>query len=93
MSAFRRLSHHRHPNKEVALNCMRRYGDIVTVICDNSFAMQNNACHQLRLKQYENVQKHQTQLYICRSMTSLSQAFFAVCIIYAHKSRLTLMDN
>ena len=32
--AFRRLSHHRHPYKEVALNCMRRYGDVVTVICD-----------------------------------------------------------
>ena len=33
-SAFGRLSHRRHPNKEVALNCMRRYGDGVTVICD-----------------------------------------------------------
>ena len=33
-SAFRRLSHRRHPNKEVALNCMRRYGDTVTVIYD-----------------------------------------------------------
>ena len=25
---FPRLSHRRHPNKEVALNCMRRYGDL-----------------------------------------------------------------
>ena len=34
---FRRLSHCRHPNKEVALNCMRRYADAVTVICDAKY--------------------------------------------------------
>ena len=28
------LSYRRHPYKDVALNCMRRYGDVVTVICD-----------------------------------------------------------
>ena len=33
-SAFCRLSLRRHPNKEVVLNCMRRYGDAVTIICD-----------------------------------------------------------
>ena len=27
-------THSRHPNKEAALNCMRRYCDAVTVICD-----------------------------------------------------------
>ena len=32
-SAFRRLSHSRQPYNEVALNCMRRYGDVVTFIC------------------------------------------------------------
>ena len=31
--AFRTLSHRRHPNEEVAFNCMRRYGDAETVIC------------------------------------------------------------
>ena len=38
-SAFRRLSHRRHAYKEVALNCMRRYGDVVTVICDAKYGM------------------------------------------------------
>ena len=28
------LSHRRHPYKEGAINSMRRYGDVVTVICD-----------------------------------------------------------
>ena len=72
-SAFRRLSHRLHPNKEVALNCMRRYGDTVTVICDAK-----KACHPLRLKPYVYVQKYQTQLYICRSLTSLCKGFLVV---------------
>ena len=38
-SAFRRLSHRRHAYNEVALNCMRRYGDVVTVICDAKYGM------------------------------------------------------
>ena len=44
------------------------------------FTMKNNACHPLRLKPYRYVQKYQTQLYICRSTTSLLQGFFVVCI-------------
>ena len=39
MWAFRRLSHRHHPNKEVAPNRMRRYGDAVTVICDAKWRM------------------------------------------------------
>ena len=49
-SALRRLSHRRHPNKEVALNCMRRYGDGVTVICNplrlNHIDMKKNINHK-----------------------------------------------
>ena len=78
---FRRLSHHRHPYKEVALNCTRRYGDVVTF-----FAMQNKECHQLRLKPYSYIQKYQTQLCICRSTTSLCQGFCVVCV-YLHMNR------
>ena len=33
------MSHRHHPNKEVALNCMRRYGDAVTVIYDTKQRM------------------------------------------------------
>ena len=44
------------------------------------FAMQIHAYHTLRLKPYRYVQKYQTQLYICRSTTSLCQGFFVVCV-------------
>ena len=47
------------------------------------FAMQRNAYHTLRLKPYGYVLKYQTQLYICRSMTSLCQGFFVLCV-YMH---------
>ena len=44
------------------------------------FAMQSNACHTLTLKPYGYVQKYQTQLYICRSTTSLCQGIFVLCV-------------
>ena len=82
------LSHRRHPNKEVALNCMRRYGDVVTVICD--------------AKQRMSSIKTQT-IWIC---TKISNTFVHLSIydifmpgilccvcLYAHKSRLILLDN
>ena len=47
------------------------------------FAMQNNKCHQLRLKPYSYIQKYQTQLCICRSTTSVCQEFCVVCV-YMH---------
>ena len=45
------------------------------------FAMQSTACRPLRLTPYGYVQTYQTQLYICRSTTSMCQGFFAVCVI------------
>ena len=75
---FKVKTRERLPYKEVALNCTRRYGGAVTVI--RLFAIQSNAYHPLRLKPYGYVQKYQTQLYICRSTTSLCQGFFVVCV-------------
>ena len=33
---FHKLSHRRHPYKDVAHNCMRRYGDIVKITCHDT---------------------------------------------------------
>ena len=65
---------------------------VVMVTSWRLFAMQNNECHQLRLKAYSYIQKYQTQLCICRSTTSVSGILCCVCL-YAHKSRLTFMEN
>ena len=65
---------------------------VVMVTSWRLFAMQNNECHQLRLKPYSYIQKYQTQLCICRSTTSVSGILCCVCL-YAHKSRLTFMEN
>ena len=56
---------------------------IVMVTPWRLFAMQINTCHPLRLKPFGYVQKYQTHLYICRSVTSLCQGFFIVCV-YMH---------
>ena len=56
------------------------------------FVMQNTVCLPLRLKPYRFIQKYQTQLYICRSTTSMCRVFFDVCVLI-RKSWLTLMDN
>ena len=77
-SSFPRLPQRRHPYKKVAQNCMRPYGDAVTVI-----VMRNKACHPLRLNPYRYIQKYQTHLYICRSTISLCHGFFVVCV-YMH---------
>ena len=71
---FFRLSHRRHPNKEVALNCMHCYGDAMMVTCIN-------ACHPLRLKPYSYVQniKHIVYFSICNIF--VSEILCCVCHI------------
>ena len=56
---------------------------VVMVTSWGLFVVQNMACHPVRLKLYRYIQKYQTQLYICRSMTSMCQVFFVVCV-YMH---------
>ena len=53
---------------------------VVMVTSWRLFVMRNKACHPFRLKPYRYIQKYQTHLYICRSMTSLCQGFFVVCV-------------
>ena len=53
---------------------------IVMVTSWRLFVMQNKACHPLRFKPYRYIQKYQTHLHICRSMTSLCQGFLVVCV-------------
>ena len=63
---------------------------IVMVTPWRLFLMRNKACHPLRLNSYRCIQKYQTHLYISRSTTS----WILCCVcLYAHKSRLTVMDN
>ena len=65
---------------------IRRWCIIACVVMVTSwrlFVMPNQACHPLRLKPYRYIQKYQTQLYICGSVTSLCQGFLVVCV-YSH---------
>ena len=86
-SAFRRLSHRRHPNKEVALNCMCRYGDAVTVICDAMLRMSSIKTNRMDMYKISNTVVHLSIYDIF-----VSGILRRVCL-YAHKSQLTLMDD
>ena len=58
------------------------FGDISMVLKWPMFASPPGH-DELRLQPYGYVQKFQTQLYICRSTTSLCQGFSVVCV-YMH---------
>ena len=66
---------------------------VVMVTTWRLFAMQSNACHPLRLKPYGYVQKISNRVvYLSIYDIFVSGILCCVCL-YAHKSRLVLLDN
>ena len=53
---------------------------VVMVTSWRLYVMQSTACHPLRLKPYRYIQKYQTQLFICRSTTSMCQVYSFLCV-------------
>ena len=85
---FRRLSHGRHPYKEVGTNCMRRYGDVVTVICDAKYGMPSIKTQTIKI--YTKISNTVVRLSIYDIFVS---GILWSVYLYANKYRLTLMDN